>query len=191
MNSELIITKHDVLGTDVIIVDNFISTAFQEFISNDLDPKRLPVQLLTSSAWENEDHIPAAVLMAFDSGNIAHGSYWYLLPMLLESLASIDKQLEDLIRIRVGVYFSNGLGVSTRNNKHVDKQFPHQVALYYPDDVDGSTYIFAGEHSDEVLLSVTPKQGRMLFMDGSLWHCSSNPTTKPLRTTINFNFTTK
>lgn len=182
------ITTHSVLGTDVIVIDNFISEAFQDLILTDIDPKRIPVQLLSSSSTKDEDHIPAGVLMAFDSGNITHGSYWYLLPLLMEALATVDRRLAELIRIRVGIYFSNGLGICTKNHKHIDKPYPHQVALYYADNSDGNTLIYGKEESDDVVLEIEPKKGRILLMDGSLWHCSSNPSICTFRTTINYNF---
>ena len=68
--------------------------------------------------------------------------------------------------------------------KHTDVNFPHLVCLYYVNDSDGDT-LFFNDKGDEIK-RVSPKKGRIVFFEGSIPHCGSEPS--KLRSIINFNF---
>jgi len=77
-----------------------------------------------------------------------------------------------------------------RNNVHVDIPQSHIAAVYYVTDSDGDTIIYDNVYGEDVTSlkrhkTVTPKAGRMVFFDGSRYHCSSQPT-KSARCIINF-----
>lgn len=76
-----------------------------------------------------------------------------------------------------------------RNNVHVDIPQKHIAAVYYVTDSDGDTVIYDNVYGENVTTlkrhqTVTPKAGRMVFFDGSRYHCSSQPT-NALRCIIN------
>jgi ectoine hydroxylase-related dioxygenase (phytanoyl-CoA dioxygenase family) len=59
------------------------------------------------------------------------------------------------------------------------------VCLYYVTDSDGDTIFF--DDNENEIKRVSPKKGRIAFFDGTINHCSSNPT-KLHRSVINFDF---
>jgi Rps23 Pro-64 3,4-dihydroxylase Tpa1-like proline 4-hydroxylase len=76
-----------------------------------------------------------------------------------------------------------------RNNVHVDIPQSHIAAVYYVTDSDGDTVLYDNRYGENVTTlkrhqTVTPKAGRMVFFDGSRYHCSSQPT-ESLRCIIN------
>lgn len=83
------------------------------------------------------------------------------------------------------------------NGIHVDlpPHLPHVACVYYCNDSNGDTIIYEQTihdtpgNSQNVELKehmrVTPKRGRVVFFDGSRYHCSSQPTVC-YRAIINF-----
>lgn len=78
------------------------------------------------------------------------------------------------------------------NGIHVDlpKELPHIAAVYYVNGSDGDTIIYEQCIGDDTTnlkehMRVTPKRGRIVFFDGSRYHCSSQPSTN-YRCIINF-----
>lgn len=175
-------------GKTVYIVDDFICKEYEDMVEKDLDPEVLPVKLLKASDSDKGALYPSASVVVFEQNGIEHTAFWYLLPLLMQGIAKTGKALGAVARVRVGVYFGNGLGITTKNRKHLDRVDDHMVAIYYPTDCDGDTLIYESEDANEPCLSITPKKGRLLIMDGSTWHSSSNPSKSVFRTTVNFNF---
>jgi hypothetical protein len=68
---------------------------------------------------------------------------------------------------------------------HVDTDSPHYVLLYYVNDTDGDT-VFFDNYLNEIK-RISPKKGRVVFFDGSIYHAASNPTINP-RFVLNYNF---
>ena len=72
---------------------------------------------------------------------------------------------------------------------HVDLIVPHFVMLYYVNDSDGDTLIYNEKTISEkgltVQKKVTPKQGRVVLFDGSLYHTAEQPNHN-LRCVVNY-----
>ena len=71
--------------------------------------------------------------------------------------------------------FSERTSVDT---PHTDLSEKHFVMLYYVKDSDGDTIIYnETEKSDKYTIKqkVTPKQGRVVLFDGSLYHTAEQP----------------
>ena len=100
-----------------------------------------------------------------------------------------DVQPEELMRIRAAMFIKNQNGSDTKHHlPHIDRTDdpkPYKVAIYYVIDSDGSTGIFDG---DELIAEVNPKQGRMLMMDGDVYHASHSPKKYDQRIVVNYNF---
>lgn len=73
------------------------------------------------------------------------------------------------------------------NGIHTDDDAPHIVCLYYVNDSDGDTLLFDNKKQN-IIKSISPKKNRVVIFDGSIPHCSSEPS-KNKRCVINFNIT--
>ncbi len=80
--------------------------------------------------------------------------------------------LEELLLGRV--YLQRPSITSSALTPHVDFHYPHWVCLYYVNDSDGDT-IFYDNNQNEIKRT-TPKKGRMVLFDGSIYHSASTPT---------------
>ena len=79
---------------------------------------------------------------------------------------------------------------------HTDSSEKHLVFLYYVNDADGDTILssikFDGERfkyeftEEDVMVKISPKQGRALIFDGSYYH-SSEQCRNDIRCVINYN----
>ncbi len=72
----------------------------------------------------------------------------------------------------------------THYKSHIDFHFPHTVLLYYVNDADGNT-VFVDE-KEKVVREVSPKKGRLLAFDGTLYHGGGVPK-KSNRCVVNYN----
>jgi hypothetical protein len=172
------------------VIDDFISPQVQEFVKNQLVATGMPWVFLddvtygaTSTDIETRagfQHIP------FTDGTITSTAYWFLYPILLEACSKNNIVVKQLLRIRVGLYVN--ANSEKPNHRHIDQHEPHLVGLYYVDDCDGDTVFYANDVSDEEILRCTPKRGRMILFNGSIYHASTPPVTKQYRITVNFNF---
>jgi len=143
--------------------------------------------------------------MAFDIASltpVASAINALLVPLLFVALDKANLKLNDLIRVRLGMFPQTPLEVPY-HNPHVDFYEPHLVGLYYVNDSDGDTVVFnetfekvsleqsvkhANEHKFTELARISPKKGRMVFFDGRHYHASMHPMAHPQRIAITFNF---
>ena len=96
---------------------------------------------------------------------------------------ALDMAIEGIMQSRIFVHLpSPNPGL---DEKHIDTPDDHYVCLYYINDSEGDTIIF--DDNGEEIQRVTPKKGRIVFFEGSMYHCSSRPETKT-RAILNFNF---
>jgi len=80
------------------------------------------------------------------------------------------------------------------NTVHVDTPNPHHVLIYYVNDSDGDTFFFDRRHGEvwitdgnyKVIDRVSPKKGRFVLFDGSIYHAGSNPREYDRRMVLNF-----
>ena len=80
----------------------------------------------------------------------------------------------------------------TIDSAHIDIycNFDFIVALYYVCDSDGDTVIYNETEQSEtytIKSSITPKQGRMVIFDGSLYHAAEQPINSNTRCVVNYN----
>ena len=78
------------------------------------------------------------------------------------------------------------------DSPHVDLPYQHFVMLYYVCDSDGDTIIYNEREYERpdgmytIKQKVTPKQGRMVLFDGSLYHTAEQPEHN-VRCVVNYN----
>ena len=74
---------------------------------------------------------------------------------------------------------------SSPNTPHIDSSDSHTVLLYYVNDSSGPTVFY--DENLKVVNEISPKKGRIIVFDGSVYHSSSSPQSNSHRCVINFN----
>ena len=114
-------------------------------------------------------------------------------PMLSEVCKKMDFDNLKIIQGRSFLQFPLNLKDRTPDTPHIDiEDKEHIVALYYVCDSDGDTIIY-NERKDQGLEAksytikekVTPKQGRMVIFDGTLYHTAEQPQDN-IRCVVNY-----
>jgi len=86
------------------------------------------------------------------------------------------------------VWIQIPMGFTSPQAPHVDIDHDHYVFLYYINDCDGDTIFF--DKNQKEYKRVSPKKGRCILFDGSIYHTGSKPKNKS-RGVININFKAK
>jgi hypothetical protein len=175
---------------EIVVIDNFISVQTQDFISQQLQAATVPWEFLPDvtqrpEAVDTEKNIGFGHAV-FVNNTVVSMSYWFLYPVLLEACSKQNVNVNQLLRIRLGLYVNTNS--SKANKRHTDQKDPHLVGLYYVDDSDGDTVFYKDDISDEEIMRCAPKKGRMVLFDGLIYHASTSPVKKTHRMTVNFNF---
>jgi hypothetical protein len=125
-----------------------------------------------------------------------------LVPLLFVSIDKANLKLNDLIRVRLGMFPKTMLDVPY-HNPHVDFYEPHIVGLYYVNDSDGDTVVFketfdqlnieqsakyANDGKFTELARISPKKGKIAFFDGRHYHASMHPQKHAQRIVVTFDF---
>ena len=115
------------------------------------------------------------------------------IPMLSEVCKKMDFDNLKILQGRSFLQFPLNLKDKTPDTPHIDlEDQEHIVALYYVCDSDGDTIIY-NERKDQGLEAksytikekVTPKQGRMVIFDGTLYHTAEQPQDN-IRCVVNY-----
>ena len=200
----------------IIVIDDFIEKEYQEKIKSDLlgakdnlNPQ-FPWYYIedVTSAYDPESkhrpglahqyvRLPMALLEddgQFESGMVgAVVSEYHKLFVPLLKKVGFELGLPD-IRVLQGRSFLQ-FPVNTDgtiDNPHIDiiGKAEFIVALYYVCDSDGDTVIYNETKESKtytIKKSVTPKQGRMVIFDGSLYHAAEQPINSNTRCIVNYN----
>jgi len=103
-----------------------------------------------------------------------------LIPQIV--CGEIGKQMKEIIVGRIFIVMPYDTKLE-HYSPHVDLPFEHLVVLYYVNDADGDTVFF--NEKNEIVKSVSPKRGRVVAFDGSIYHGGGIPKNGP-RCAINF-----
>lgn len=170
---------------DIIVLDNCISKNYQHLIEQIISSD-------TSFSWVFHDDLTKTNVTEKTLG-FSHlfmheakyqSGYWgLLLPLVYEACEKQSIPIRTVIRGRSFLQVPT-TKTTEYDSPHIDMDIPHMVCLYYVNDSDGDTFFFDG---NQVIKRVTPKQGRCVFFDGSIYHASSKPT-QSTRIVINYNF---
>ena len=195
------------LDKDVTVIDDFIDKEYQEEIKNILVGNN-------SFMWEDEEvpfdwYFISDITDAFSDRQqkrcaLTHeyaGLDWeededdelnnLFIPMLSEVCKKMDFDNLKILQGRSFLQFPLNLKDKSVDTPHVDLQQEHLVALYYVCDSDGDTIIYNERYEPAnkvytVKQRVTPKQGRMVLFDGSLYHTAEQPE-RNVRCVVNYN----
>lgn len=124
-----------------------------------------------------------------------YSPYWEdALSILAEFCDKHNIEVHAMIRCKSNLTFPDtAIDDEPTETPHVDHAYPHFVFLYYVNDADGDTILYNEQFDDtkEVVITklaeVSPKQGRGLLFNGSLYHSPSVPK-NGYRAVINMTF---
>ena len=201
-----------ILDKEIYVIDDFIDLEYQEDIRTILmsdyqfQGKDFPWYYIQDVTAEGDvDSQNRAALaheyLVFDeytstpeeqkaTEEIDHFHYLFL-PMLKHVCVRMNIKKINVLQGRSFLQFPLNLKDKSVDTPHIDLQQEHLVALYYVCDSDGDTIIYNERHepADKVYTvkqRVTPKQGRMVLFDGSLYHTAEQPKHN-VRCVVNYN----
>jgi hypothetical protein len=197
---------------DVFVIDNIVSKCYQDYLEDyfvrqagmfwvlteDLNSRSFPIFRNGINCFadisDHEERTYGFVRQPITSGRESDP----ILGMLLRNFAFACSEktgfsFADIINARA--FLQMPWNAPEQNKFHVDLKEPHMVLLYYVNDSDGDTMLsskrYSGEEQyygvdSEVAERISPKKGRAIFFDGSVYHAASVPK-KNLRCILNFN----
>ena len=200
-----------ILDKEIYVIDDFIDLEYQEDIRTILmadyqfQGKDFPWYYIQDVTAEGDvDSQNRAALaheyIVFDEDQSVEDQkategialfHYLFLPMLKHVCVRMNIKKINVLQGRSFLQFPLNLKDKTVDTPHVDLQQEHLVALYYVCDSDGDTIIYNERHepADKVYTvkqRVTPKQGRMVLFDGSLYHTAEQPEHN-VRCVVNYN----
>jgi len=116
-------------------------------------------------------------------------TYDKVLPVVKEGCNKINFNIEKIKRCIAAIH-ATIRDQQRHDTIHVNADIPHLVMLYYVNDSDGDTILydktlkdipFGTDYPDDycklnITHRISPKKGRVLFFNGSVYHASSAPT---------------
>ena len=177
------------------IIDNAISVAYQTWIEDYMTSSVFPWFYNKSITYSGKND-PRGVdpysgffhlMLGPENHGPTNSSIDSLLPIVLGVLG--DQQIKELLRVRAGMFIKNQTGAETKHHKpHIDRpgdDKPYKTLIYYVMDSDGTTGIY---EDSKLVEEVEPKRGRVLLMDGDVFHASQCPKKHNQRIVVNYNF---
>lgn len=98
---------------------------------------------------------------------------------------------KSILRVRINIDFPRA--IRSVSPWHIDYTFDHNSFIYYVNDSDGDTVIYAERYGDErpkmtVAEIITPKAGRGVVFDGNHYHSAGAPYSAAMRVAVNICF---
>jgi len=197
----------------VYVIDDVISKSYQDMVENELLGQHTPWFYKKDISYNvadarytektNNAKTPTLGHLFFNidgSGVVTPGLHCMTLPIALQTFDKAGVEYGQLIKSRSFMHFPLADALRREHDTpHIDYDVPHLVCLYYVNDSDSDTFIFdktlADHHPDNsfegiefnTVQRISPKKGRAIIFDGTIYHASSIPT-KDVRCVVNFNF---
>lgn len=183
----------------MLIVDNLISKPYQEEIKETLLDIKFPWSFIPDVTSAGSDINAPALIHNYRWESTTHSPYYDIVaPIASIGAEAVNYKFNNVIQCRSFLQFPLS---STFYNKdidllHIDLDYEHLVVLYYVLDSDGETLITSKTYDQEqehyldkvedVVMRVTPKQGRAVIFNGKYYHTAQQPKDN-VRCVINFN----
>ena len=194
-----------ILDKEIYVIDDFIDVKYQKDIRNVLmgeyqykkeDFRWFYIEDVTASGDIDSQHRKA---LAHEYVDYVEGKkvgkklsifHHLFLPMLKKVCRTMNIKNINVLQGRSFLQFPLNLKNRSLDTPHIDiHDRKHIVALYYVCDSDGDTIIY-NEREElgtyTIKQKVTPKQGRMVLFDGSLYHTAEQPLNN-VRCVVNSN----
>ena len=115
--------------------------------------------------------------------------HYLFLDLIKASCSKLKIKEVDALQGRSFLQLPTNIKREDVDSPHTDMSFQHFVMLYYVCDSDGDTIIYnekiISEKGFTVQKKITPKQGRVVLFDGSLYHTAQQPNHN-LRCVVNY-----
>jgi hypothetical protein len=196
--------------TEVIVIDDCISSEDQDFIENYLSDSNFSWYYSKSANWGYKNNAITSGKKSLESlpgvkdyHQFVHYIYgdnkvWsnpITAGFSIKLLSSIPYSIDKLLRIKCNLTFP-----PPKNDQHLTG-VPHVdyvlgnfiTAIYYVNDSDGKTVIYNETFEEKNFSNLTehtvvqPKKGRLVVFDGQRLHAGSNPVNSNQRMVINLN----
>ena len=200
-----------ILDKEIYVIDDFIDLEYQEDIRTILmsdyqfQGKDFPWYYIQDVTAEGDVDSQNRAALAHEyiiydedqsiedqkaTEEIDHFHYLFL-PMLKHVCVRMNIKKINVLQGRSFLQFPLNLKDKSVDTPHVDLEQEHLVALYYVCDSDCDTIIYNERHQPAnkeytIKQKVTPKQGRMVLFDGSLYHTAEQPEHN-VRCVVNYN----
>ena len=171
----------------ITILDNIISTGYQNHIQNLFCDKKFPWFFTPEISTPGENDPNSGLSHIIYKDNERSPYFDSVLPILFEGLHKYNSccDLKELYRIRAGLFVRNQNNVDV-HKKHIDlPEMKHYVMIYYIKDSDGPTCLYDG---DEIIEKIEPQRGRCVLFPGETYHASTCPQINSDRMVLNYNF---
>ena len=195
-----------ILEKEIYVIDDFIDAEYQKDIKNILmgdyqyREKDFPwyyTEDVTGAGDSDSQHRTALghdyVVMDDEdnpTGERISIFHYLFLPMLKDVCRRMNIKNINVLQGRSFLQFPLNLKDRTVDTPHIDlHNRKHLVALYYVCDSDGDTIIYNEREklgTYTIKQKVTPKQGRIVLFDGSLYHTAEQPLNN-IRCIVNYN----
>ena len=195
-----------ILDKEIYVIDEFIDIEYQKIIKNVLIgdyqymKKDFPwyyTEDVTGAGDPDSQHRTALghdyVVMDDEdnpTGERISIFHYLILPMLKNVCREMKIKNINVLQGRSFLQFPLNLKDRTVDTPHIDlHNRKHLVALYYVCDSDGDTIIYNEREklgTYTIKQKVTPKQGRIVLFDGSLYHTAEQPLNN-VRCVVNYN----
>jgi hypothetical protein len=170
-----------------MIIDNVLPKSYANEIKNLLCSDMFP--------WYfNNEIVPTAVDL-MDPFQFTHtiivndearsDVYQLIKPMIYFLEWHTNTKIKKVIRAKANLITRNNGIFNANKTMHQDNDSTYKSFLYYVDDSDGDTIMFADDKKTEVL-RVTPQANKAVYFDSTIWHTSSIPNVAKKRIIINF-----
>lgn len=171
-----------------LVFDDLLPDEECDRIYNELCHSNFPwyIQPKTINPNDKESSVDGDIMYMshsyFNNGSQNSSKFLMALALLNEFSSKTGIQVTSIIRCQSNLTFPHAEKMVTP--QHTDQIDPHYVLIYYVSDSDGETVIYK---DGTVLKSVSPKKGRFLIFDGSLFHSGVTPVVSEKRIIFNYN----
>ena len=170
-----------------MIIDSVLPKSYAEEVKNALCSNMFP--------WYFNDGIVPTAVDLTDPFQFTHtiivddearsDIYPLIKPMLYFIEWHTNARIKKVVRAKANLITRNNGIFDANKTMHQDNDSAYKSFLYYVDDSDGDTIIFADNKKTEVL-RITPQANKAVYFDSTTWHTSNIPSIAKKRVVINF-----
>ena len=183
---------------NIYVFDDIIEKDYQNKIKNILigqvryDDEDFPwyyIDDITAAGYENQKRGAFVHDYVHYEYGVESDFHYLFLDLIKKSCSKLKIKEVDALQGRSFLQLPTNIKREDVDSPHTDMPHSHFVMLYYVCDSDGDTIIYNEKSISEKGLTVqkkiTPKQGRVVLFDGSLYHTAQQPNHN-LRCVVNY-----